>query len=218
MQESSPLAPEVTPGRAFVREYLTPLNAAAAWAALVVTGSLWAPLAPLSDKLAFAGEVLVFTLALQLLHELGHVLAGALVGLPFRALTVGLLSVRRESLDGGSRLRWAVNGSWWKVAGCVERDFTPAPDVREALTITALGGPIASLVVGTLLLASPAPWQGLGFVSLFIGAFNAVPSALLGQPSDGMIIYRLWSRTPAAVAWRAPLCDVPEPDGAVPSA
>jgi hypothetical protein len=44
-------------------------------------------------------------------------------------------------------------------------------------------------------------------VSLFVGAFNAVPSVLLGQASDGMIVYRLWSRHPAHVAWRARFSD-----------
>jgi hypothetical protein len=93
-----------------------------------------------------------------------------------------------------------------RVGGCVERDVSPAPGIRVALTVTALGGPVASLVGGALLLNAPDPWHSFGYVSLLVGVMNAIPSAMFGQASDGMLVYRLWSRRPAAVAWRAPFC------------
>jgi hypothetical protein len=123
-------------------------------------------------------------------------------------LTVGLVTVRRERRAPGKGLIWDVNRSWQRLAGCVEREVVPAPGVRTALTVTALGGPLASIVAGMLLLAAPAPWDGIGYVSLFVGLFNAVPTALFGQLSDGMIVWRLWSHRPADMAWRAQFCDI----------
>ena len=190
-----------------VREWFTPLNAASAWAVLVAAGTLWPPLDPLSSRLAFLGEVLVFSLLLHVLHELGHVIAGAAVGLPFHAVTVGLLTVRCDPREDGWRFRWEINRSWRRFAGCVERVVTPAPGLREALTVTAIGGPFVSLVAGVLLLLLPSPWSGLGYVSMLIGLLNAIPTSMLGQPSDGMIVYRLWGRGRSAVAWRARWCD-----------
>ena len=193
--------------RSWMRESFTPLNAAAAWVAVVTGGALWSPLADLSTKLALIGQVLVLTLGLHALHELGHVLAGLAVGLPFQEVTLGLFTVRREERDGRWRFVWDVNRSWRRFAGCVEREVSPAPGVREALTVTALGGPAASIVGGALLLLLPEPFTGLGYVSLLIGALNAVPVAVLGQVSDGMIVLRLWSPRPAHVEWRRQFCD-----------
>jgi hypothetical protein len=147
------------------------------------------------------------------------VVAGLLVRLPFRALTVGLFTLRCEPCEdaasthfaaagvpGRWRYRWALNRSWRRFAGCVEREVTPAPEMREALTVTALGGPLASILLGALLAGWPAPWGGLGNISLVIGLLNLVPTAMFGQVSDGMIVWRLWSSRPQDVAWRAPLC------------
>jgi hypothetical protein len=205
-------------GRRPTREFLTPLAAAAAWAVLFAGGALWPPLAPLSARLAVVGEVVLVTLVLQAVHECGHLAAGALVGLPFRAVTLGLITVERVRDAAGPRLRWDVNRSWKRFAGCVEREITPAPGVRGAMTVSALGGPLASLVAAALLLGAPEPWRGFGFVSLVIGVMNALPIAALGQASDGMLVYRLWSRRPADVAWRAELYGGPAAPTAAPTA
>jgi fatty acid desaturase len=188
------------------RECFTPLGAAALWAVLVAGGHLWPALAPYATTLVFAGLVFGATCAVHLIHEAGHVIAGLFVGAPLDAATVGLVTVRRERRGGRRRFTWHLNRSWRRLAGCVEREVTPRPGMRLALTVTALGGPIASLAVGALLLAAPDPWRGLGLISLFVGVVNAVPSSFLGQASDGMLVYRLWSRRPAAVAWRMPFC------------
>lgn len=193
-------------GRDGAPESLTPLNAAAAWAILVHGTVLWPALAPLSAKLAYVGGVIVLAIAVHLIHEAGHVLAGLAVGLPFRSVTVGLFTLRREP-RGGARLTFDVNRSWKRLGGCVEREVVPAPGLRRALTVAAVGGPLASIAGGALLLAAAPPaYAALAEMSLFVGLFNAVPTALLGQPSDGMIVYRLWSRRPAAVEWRTQIC------------
>ena len=183
----------------------TPLAAATAWASVVAAGAVWAPLAHVAGPLAAMGQALLAILALHAIHEGGHVLAGLLVRAPLQSVTLGVFTVLRERRGGDGRFRWAVKRSWKRFAGCVEREVTPAPGLREALTITALGGPVASLAAGALLVAAPTPWSGLGAASLLVGALNATPVTVLGQASDGMIVWRLWSRRPAQVAWRAEL-------------
>jgi hypothetical protein len=200
-----PHVPSTAPAPRATELMLSPLAIVGAWVLLVVWGELWPGLAALTDRLAFAGEVALVTLGVHALHELGHVLAGFAVRLPFSRVTLGLVTIEREGPTGVARLR--LNRSWRRVAGCVERDVEPAPGLREALTVTALGGPLASLVGGAALLAAPGPLSGIGYVSLLVGLVNALPFTLLGQQSDGMLVWRLWSARPTDVAWRAAFCE-----------
>lgn len=192
--------------RATVGASVTPLAAAFVWVTLVVGGAVWSPLAGVASPLGAAGRGLFMILALHALHELGHVAAGIVVGLPLQAVTVGLLTVRRERRGGDGRFTVDVNRCWRRFSGCVEREVAPAPGLREALTVTALGGPTASIVAGALLLAAHGPFADLGAASLVVGVLNALPITALGQASDGMIVRRLWSRRPAHVAWRTEIC------------
>ena len=186
----------------------TPLGAVCAYALATVGSALWPPLTPLASPLAQMAQAVLAILALHAIHEGGHVLAGIVVRLPFQAVSLGPVTLLRERRAGRGmgRLVWGVNRSWKRFAGCVEREVEPAPGVREALTATALGGPVASLVGGALLLALPGAWQQVGCASLLIGVVNALPVNLMGQASDGMIVLRLWSRRPAHVAWRTQFC------------
>ena len=197
-------------GRARRLRACTPLAAMSMWVAFVAVGAIWAPLARVAGPLAAMGQTLLATLALHALHEAGHVVTGLLVGAPLQSVTLGVVTVYRERRGeagrGDGRFRWAVNRSWKRFAGCVERDITPAPGVREALTETALGGPVASLVAGALLLTASDAWAGIGAASLLVGVLNATPVTVLGQASDGMLVWRLWSQRPAHVAWRTEIC------------
>lgn len=193
-------------GRERRHRAFTPLAATSAWAAVVAVGAVWAPVARVAGPLAAMGQTLLATLALHAVHEAGHVVAGILVGAPLQSVTLGVVTVYRERRGGDGRFRWGVNRSWKRFAGCVEREITPAPGVREALTVTALGGPAASLAAGALLLAASDAWAGIGAASLLVGLLNAAPMTVLGQASDGMIVWRLWSRRPAHVAWRTEMC------------
>ena len=192
--------------RGTVWESVTPLAAGAAWLAMLAGAAVWAPVARVAGPLEPVGEAVVMTLLLHAIHEGGHVLAGLAVGLPLQSVTLGLLTVRRERRGGDGRFFVQANRSWRRFAGCVEREVSPAPGVREALTVTALGGPVASLVGGAVLVGAPDPWGYLGAVSLFVGVLNALPVTVLGQASDGMIVRRLWSRRAEHAAWRAELC------------
>jgi hypothetical protein len=182
-----------------------PATVALVWLILALSGGVGADLEPIAAYFARLGEVILFTLALHALHEAGHVIGGLLVGVPFHRVTLALATLVREEAAVGSRLRLEWNRAWSKVAGCVERDLTPAPGLRVGLTVTALAGPLASFVGGALLTWCPAPWSHFGAVSIVVGMLNLVPVSYLGQASDGMVAWRLWSPAPAHVAWRAVL-------------
>ena len=185
-----------------LRQSATPLAAACAWLAVVLGGGVWQPLAPLADPLAAMGQAVLGVLALHAIHEGGHVLAGLAVGAPLQSVTLGVLTVYRERRGRDGRFRCAVNRSWRRFAGCVEREITPAPGLRAALTTTALAGPGASLLGGAVLLAAPGAWSSVGIASILIGVLNALPITMLGQASDGMIVRRLWGARAADAAWR----------------
>jgi hypothetical protein len=215
-RESSPHGPEGSTAQhrpaapVSVHSVLTPPAVLLLWLIGVVSGRLSPHLEPVSAWLSNVGEVLLVVLLLHAVHEAGHVVAGLAVRVPFDRLTLAVFTISREEQAGGWRLRCGWNRVWRKAAGCVERDVTPAPGIRRALTVTALGGPAASIAVGALLSYWPDPWHGVGLVSVIVGVLNVVPIACLGQLSDGMLVFRLWSRSPAHVAWRAALGE-PEP-------
>jgi hypothetical protein len=186
----------------------TPLGAVCVYALAIAATTAWPPLTHAAELLTAMGRAVLGVLALHAIHEGGHVLAGVAVGLPLQSVSLGPLTVLRERRAGrrAGRLVWAVNRSWKRFAGCVEREVEPAPGLRAALTATAAGGPLASVAGGALLLLLPDAWQDVGYASVVIGALNALPVHLLGQASDGMIVLRLWSRRPAHVAWRTQFC------------
>ena len=196
---------------------LTPPLIAALLTLAIVGGGLWEPLTPASAWLSQLASTVLIVLGICAVHEAGHLVGGLLVDMPFSRFTLGIVSFGCEDRPEGVHLTVGWNREWLKVAGCVEREIAPGPRLREALTVTALGGPVASIVAGVLLWSCPAPWRELGTVSLLIGLVNVVPTSWLGQQSDGMIVWRLWSSHPADVAWRAsifeqaPGCPTPTP-------
>jgi hypothetical protein len=195
----------------------TPPLIAALLTLAIVGGALWEPLAPVAAWSGQLANTVLIVLGICAVHEAGHLVGGLLVDMPFTRFTLGVVSFGCEDRADGVHLTVGWNREWLKVAGCVEREIAPGPRLRGALTVTALGGPVASIVAGALLWSCPAPWRELGTISLLIGLVNAVPTSWLGQQSDGMIVWRLWSGNPADVAWRAPLVE-PAPGSPVPMA
>jgi hypothetical protein len=208
MQQRRRSDPTGAGARRRVAALTTPLGAVCAYALVVAASAPWPRLTAVAGVLAAMGQAVAAVLALHAIHEAGHVLAGVVVRLPLQAVSLGPVTLLRERRGGrrAGRLVWGVNHSWKRFAGCVEREVEPAPGVREALTATALAGPLASAAGGALLLALPGAWRDVGYASLLIGAVNALPVHLMGQASDGMIVLRLWSRRPAHAAWRAQFC------------
>ena len=193
----------------------SPPEVAALLTLAILGGGMWEPLAPAAAWLGQVANTVLIVLGICAVHEAGHLIGGLLVDMPFSRFTLGLVTFDCEERPGGVRLTVGWNHHWLKFAGCVERDVVPGPRLREALIVTALGGPIASILVGALLWTCPAPWRGLGAVSLLIGLVNLVPMSWLGQQSDGMMVWRLWNGRSAELASCAPLAqhlpDAPAP-------
>jgi uncharacterized repeat protein (TIGR04138 family) len=100
---------------------------------------------------------LLLYLSLMGVHELGHLVAGWAMGLPFVRLKVGLLAVERE----GERLRVRLNTAWFKQALFVERKPVWGRDGAARWAGFVLGGPLANLLLGAACLAGAA-WLSPG--------------------------------------------------------
>ena len=168
-----------------------------AWMVLITAGAF----PDATEKFGMLIASVTIVLMLSAVHELGHVLAGGMAGLELRSFTVGPFTIVRErrGLDA------MFNGHWIRFAGCVEHDVPPGPGWRTRLSISALGGPAANLLVGASLLLALPPESFVHSVALwscFYGGVNLVPLHVNGQTSDGGLVWRLWSRSPKAKRWR----------------
>lgn len=155
------------------------------------TAALFGPFSPAADD---AGKLLLsglLVLALSVVHEIGHALAGRLVGVSFRSLTIGPLAFVHG--DRGYRLR--PNTHWLRFSGCVERDFTGGRPDNMRLIASALGGPGANLLLAAAVLAIGARGglvEDFAVWSLLFGLFNLLPIRHGGQTSDGGLVLALW--------------------------
>ena len=75
-------------------------------------------------------------------HELGHLLAGRLVGLRFHLLIIGPLRISREN----GRLRMDLHKSAAIFSGMTGSTPGDARNLSQRLLIFTLGGPLASLL------------------------------------------------------------------------
>lgn len=101
------------------------------------------PSAPLAYKLALIPALAFCFFLVIAVHELGHVLAGRLVGFRFQALTVGPLMWEREA--GRIRFRWNRNlNAYGGLALCIPPDSHRL--VARFIGFTA-GGPLASVLL-----------------------------------------------------------------------
>jgi hypothetical protein len=116
---------------------------AASSAGLVEAGAIYELIHHGGVWLGFIAEMFVASWVLLLVHELGHLVAGRLVG--FRFFEVKLGAGRRM---GARRSRFVVTEwSFWPVLGLV-RSFMPRREIhRLRAAIFYLGGPLASLLM-----------------------------------------------------------------------
>ena len=165
-------------------------------------------------KLIVAG--LLLALALIVVHESGHLLAGLAVGFRPWLVIIGPLKIVRE----GATLRVRLNRSL--VPGLVRALPTDARDLRRRLAVYVSGGPLASLLLGVLCLGlaivanrTAAPntarsqlnfWLGmigLSSLVLFLGTLirflaAALPFRSRGPRSDGAQLFDLFQGSPRA--------------------
>ena len=167
-------------------------------------------------------KVLALLLALPLVwltlfaHELGHVVAGKLVGYRIWQVTVGKLIIKPLKRGFRFRVNWLAKG----LAGSVEvyTDAPEDPHLRRKHTLLVLGGPLGSLLIASVSfgfvarsgLQSYAPGElytqelwlllilsWLGAVAAGQTVITLLPFYASGSASDGLQLLGLWSRNPA---------------------
>lgn len=113
---------------------------------------IWARLAPDSSLFTswpvLAAAVILILLLAAAIHEIGHLLAGWLVGLQFHLLVVGPLRIVRD----GAALRLSFNkGALFNgLAASFPREGDYDQRLRRRMLVFALGGPLASFVLAAL--------------------------------------------------------------------
>jgi uncharacterized repeat protein (TIGR04138 family) len=111
----------------------------------------------LLSYLGIVVAVAAIYIGLIFVHELGHLIAGWAVGLPWERFTVGFLTIDRET----GRIRARLNRAWSQPAGFVSsgRAFFTANSRQRAIFLIA--GPLANLVIAGLCFAA-AQWVNPG--------------------------------------------------------
>jgi hypothetical protein len=134
-----------------------------------------------------------------LVHELGHLIAGKIVGFQTLLFRVGFLVARR--LDGRWRLRFEV--SKIVVGGMVIMAPVSLGNLSSNLLLLIAGGPVASLLFGLTCLcalqyAPSSTWAALGYgfdtcavLSIGMVAVSAWPSKIGYLSSDGLLVLTL---------------------------
>lgn len=148
-----------------------------------------------SEALMLFGALGIGMPILVLVHELGHLLGGRLVGFRFALLILGPLVLRRTAT--GLRLGTHRSPALW--GGLALSVPTSFERLRQRTLWMVAGGPLASLTLGALLLGlgtllSPdlAPTAFiLGSASLALGAITLVPASTGGFFTDGARIRQL---------------------------
>ncbi len=156
-----------------------------------------------------------------LLHEVGHALAGRLVGLRPVALAIGQRRWERKSQRWRRRASQATRG----VGGYV-LSLPTSPERHGAFAdaVFLAGGALVNLGVGALAIwlastaasasdaatgATPALWRcavfGFGLGGLMIGVVNLLPIRVAGWNADGRMLLDLILRHPEAHTRRAML-------------
>jgi hypothetical protein len=155
--------------------------------------------------LALLGTVVVwapFLLLEVVAHEMGHVLAGRLVGFRFVFCTIGPL----KFTSTGRGLVLGYNANWMKVAGSAASVPVHPRHARRRELMRIAGGPLASLLLGSAALALASSNSGMAhrlfelgaITSLFSFGANMLPFRSGGSLSDGARIKMLLGRSQPA--------------------
>ena len=167
-----------------------------AWQALVVGVN-----DSLAACLVLCGSGIPIFFALLAAHELGHLLAGKALGLPFVRFTVGPLQLVRE----GERIRARLNTAWFQPAAYVMLALPAEGDRRWRWAAVLLGGPLSNLLLGAACLAAatglnPGPPAERPHAAR--AAWRSVALLYPGNPAAAWLNVTASSSTLAAVASR----------------
>ena len=170
-----------------------------------------------SSTAATIAFVVVAAFLALAVHEIGHAIGGRLHGMRLGMLIVGPVHIQREP-DG--RLTWRFNRRLSLASGVVSSVPGSTQGLRRAMLSFAAGGPVTSIVVGVLVLATYAltdlrdtaaaqgPLQDalaagvflLGVVSFGIGLVTLLPFNQGVFVNDGKRILKLLRPGAYAVA------------------
>jgi hypothetical protein len=152
-------------------------------------------------------------------HEVGHVISGSLARLRVFLFCSGPIRISRRP-DGRLQLGWVRSfGEACGMAGMALDGSRDEQGIRRAITWFALGGPIASLIVGAATLAaflalglSEMTWERDGIMkavaggvlmyalsSLGMAFVTALPNRFAGLASDGERVRSMLRGGPRAV-------------------
>lgn len=160
-----------------------------------------------AEALGLIASLPVMAFFVILLHELGHLLGGRIVGFRFMLLIVGPLRVERL----GERIVWRLNRNLGLAGGLAGSVPTDQHDLRRRMAVFTAGGPLASLLSGVLALAislQSGTWVsaliGIGAaMSLVIAVVTMVPLVNGGFNTDGARLLMLWRDPARAERWIA---------------
>jgi hypothetical protein len=143
---------------------------------------------PLIPPLAFPAFVLAFYCAV-FVHELGHLLAGKLMGFELRTFMVGVFLFEREA--HGWRFRVVLRHLFW--GGLTAARPRTEQDLLNRYLRVVLGGPAASLVllVITFLLPAGVWTRALLWVNLLLTISVCVPYMVAFLPNDARLVLLL---------------------------
>jgi hypothetical protein len=146
-----------------------------AWQALVVG---------VNDSLAAClglciGGIMTFFVLLAA-HELGHLLAGLAMGLPFVRFTVGPLQVVRE----GGLLRARFNTAWFQPAAYVMHGLGTVGNRRFRRAVMVLGGPLSNVFLAGVCFVAASGWNPGPPVGLPAGSRTGWRNVALFYPGD----------------------------------
>ncbi len=160
--------------------------------------------------LIFAASILLLYYFVIAVHEIGHVVAGKLVGFRFRYLTIGPLKIERRN----NRLALGRVSTRSMPGGLAAATPVDDHDLRRRMITMISGGPLANLLSAFLAalvyLSLPGGQQtviAVVFLSIYILSLVVFGLNLLatlapllpsGIPSDGRFILELLRKSPYA--------------------
>jgi hypothetical protein len=139
------------------------------------------------------GIVILYVTAMVALviHELGHYIAGRLLGAPVQAMQIGAPPALASFCVGGTRVDLGLS-----ISGRVKWDREPPAGRRW---IATLAGPLANLVTAPLPLVLPLPGAiryAAALVFAVAGTANLMPVRLApGKTNDGLTLLTLRARS-----------------------
>lgn len=118
------------------------------------------------DSLILCALGVLAGIALAIAHELGHLIIGLAVGLPFARLTLGMLAVVREE----HRLRIRLNSKWFQPTAYVLMASHEAQTWRVAAMIAA--GPAINMLIAAVRQSIPVRLRSYATRSHLVGELS----------------------------------------------